>query len=56
MKITTAMRLLAWGILNQDKKREEAIADDNSDLIFEIECEQRDLADTLANLILEEGN
>jgi len=55
MQITQEMRKAAYEILNHQEMREEAIANDNHDLVFEIECEQRDYAEALAELILEIG-
>ncbi len=55
MLVTEEMKKAAFEILNHNEMREEAIANDNHDLIFEIECEQRSYAEALAELILEIG-
>ena len=55
MQVTEDMKKAAFEILNHMEMREEAIANDNHDLIFEIECEQRSYAEALAELILEIG-
>ena len=55
MQITEDMKKAAYEILNHNEMREEAIANDNHDLIFEIECEQRSYAEALAELVLEIG-
>lgn len=55
MQITQEMRKAAYEILNHQEMREEAIANDNHDLVFEIECEQREYAEALAELILKIG-
>ena len=55
MQVSENMKKLAYEILNQIEQREEAIANDNHDLLFEIECEQRDYAIALAEEILEIG-
>ena len=52
MQVTEEMKKSAWEILNHTEMREEAIENDNHDLIFEIECEQRSYAEALAELIL----
>lgn len=54
--ITDEMKKAAFEILNHNEMREEAIANDNHDLIFEIECEQRSYAEALAEIILEIGS
>jgi len=55
MQVTEEMKKSAFEILNHTEMREEAIANDNHDLTFEIECEQRSYAEALAELILEIG-
>jgi len=55
MQVTEEMKKAAWEILNHTEQREEAIANDNHDLTFEIECEQRSYAEALAELILNIG-
>ena len=55
MLVTEEMKKAAFEILNHNEMREEAIANDNHDSIFEIECEQRSYAEALAELILEIG-
>lgn len=55
MQVTEEMKKAAFEILNHNEMREEAIANDNHDLTFEIECEQRSYAEALAELILEIG-
>jgi len=54
-EVTEEMKKLAWEILNLTEQREEALANDNHDLSFELECDQRNYAESLAELILEIG-
>jgi len=53
--MTEEMKKLAFEILNLTEQREEALANDNHDLSFELECEQRNYAEELAMKILEIG-
>ena len=55
MQITEEMKKSAFEILNHTEMREEALANDNYDLIENIEEEQRSYAEALAELILEIG-
>ena len=49
------MKKAAFEILNLTEQREEAIANENYDLSFEFECEQRSYAEALAEMILNIG-
>ncbi len=53
--ITEEMKKAAFEVLNHTEMRIEALANDNYDLTFEIECEQRSYAEALAEMILEIG-
>ena len=55
MQVTEDMKKAAWEIMNHTEMREEAIANDNYDLVENIEEEQRSYAEALAELILEIG-
>ena len=55
MQVTEEMKKAAFEILNYTEMREEALVNDNYDLSFELECEQRSYAEALAELILEIG-
>ena len=55
MKITEEMKKISWEILNLTEQREEALSNENYDLSFSLECEQRNYAESIAELILEIG-
>ena len=52
MQVTNEMEKLAYEIMNKSEERDEAYANDNSGLAYNIEIEQRDSAEELAMIIL----